>query len=198
MSPRMKKRLPAGWMGKKCRRWLKTAARGVPRRGLAVEVGCWRGRSTLVLASHLTPRSRLYAVDTWAGVPDDPEQHDRLYADAGDVYADFRHNLRLPIASGRVLPLRMTSLEGAAVLKREEGLASVDFCFIDADHRYDAVRADILAYLPLMKAGGVIAGHDFNPATWPGVVQAVTELLPGAGSVEDTSIWFYRLPGVEA
>lgn len=182
--------LPQGWMGKKCRRWLRRRAAEVARGGLVAEVGSWRGRSTLVLAKHLPALATLYAVDTWAGTPDDPEQHDKLYAGAGDVYADFRRNLAGPIRSERLIPLRMTSLEGATELARRHGPASFDFVFIDADHRYEAVRADILAYLPLVKPGGLIGGHDLG---WPGVLRAITELLPGFGTAP-TSIWFYRVP----
>lgn len=53
---------------------------------------------------------------------------------------------------------------------------SIDFCFIDANHTYDFVRKDILAYLPKMKKGGVIAGHDYN-MSHPGVIQAVNEIF---------------------
>lgn len=194
MSPRTKLDLPAGWMGAKCRRWLRRAARRIPHGGHVIEVGSWRGRSTLVLATHLPPRSRLYAVDTWAGTPDDPDQHERLYAGAGDVFGDFCRNLSRYITRGRVIPMRMTSLQGAAALKAKLGLQSVDLVFIDADHRYEAVHADILAYLPLVKPGGILAGHDHG---WPGVAQAVGELLPGYETAP-TSIWFYRVPALEA
>jgi predicted O-methyltransferase YrrM len=53
--------------------------------------------------------------------------------------------------------------------------ASLDFVFIDADHRYEMVARDIDAWLPKVKRGGIIAGHDF--CNWPGfgVIQAVTE-----------------------
>ncbi len=51
---------------------------------------------------------------------------------------------------------------------------SIDFCFIDANHTYEYVSRDIAAYLPKMKKGGVIAGHDYN-MSHPGVIQAVNE-----------------------
>ena len=38
---------------------------------------------------------------------------------------------------------------------------SLDFVFIDADHRYDSVVADIQAWLPKMKNGSILAGHDY-------------------------------------
>ena len=61
-----------------------------------------------------------------------------------------------------------------------------DFVFIDADHSYEAVRADILAYRPLVKRGGILAGHDYAPK-WEGVRQAVDELLPKVSVT--TTIW---------
>lgn len=51
---------------------------------------------------------------------------------------------------------------------------SIDFCFIDANHTYEFISRDIAAYLPKMKPGGVIAGHDYN-LCHPGVMQAVQE-----------------------
>lgn len=185
--------LPQGWMGKRCRKVLRKIAGRVPRGGIVAEVGSWRGRSTLVLADHLPPHARLYAIDTWAGVPDDPEQHARLYENAGDVYADFCANLEGPIRSGRVTPLRMTSLEGARQLYAWHGRQALDFVFIDADHRYKAVHGDILAYRALVKPGGILAGHDYSP-NWPGVMQAVGQLLPGFQVAKRSSLWYWRVP----
>lgn len=183
--------LPQGWMGKKCRKWLAKRAAAVPRGGIVVEVGSWRGRSTSVIADYLPPVAHLYAIDTWAGTPDDPEQHDRLYAGAGDVFEEFCRNLKGPIQSGRLTPLRTNSIDGALNLQSLLGAGSCDLVFIDADHRYEAVCADILAYLPLVKPGGIIGGHDFG---WPGVRQAVTELLPNAKQHKETSIWWMVVP----
>lgn len=53
---------------------------------------------------------------------------------------------------------------------------SVDFVFIDANHEYQFVKDDINAWLPKIKPGGIIAGHDYN-AEHPGVLQAVPEIF---------------------
>ena len=67
----------------------------------------------------------------------------------------------------------------------------VDMVFIDADHSYEGCKGDILAWLPNIKAGGILAIHDYkkskltyddnspHPQDWPGVDQAVDELLLG-------------------
>jgi predicted O-methyltransferase YrrM len=67
--------------------------------------------------------------------------------------------------------------------------APVDMVFIDGDHSYDGCCGDIWAWFPHIKAGGIIAVHDYkkgdipfnadgpHPVAWPGVDNAVDEWL---------------------
>lgn len=50
----------------------------------------------------------------------------------------------------------------------------LDFCYIDGAHDYDSVKSDIEAWWPRLKPGGILGGHDFDPANQP-VIQAVIE-----------------------
>ena len=50
---------------------------------------------------------------------------------------------------------------------------SLDLVYIDASHDFVSVCDDIEAWLPKVKIGGVLAGHDYNEKIWPGVVKAV-------------------------
>lgn len=74
--------------------------------------------------------------------------------------------------------MRMTSVEAAAILreqiivKRER--AMLDFVFIDGDHRREAVLADLNAWWPLVRRGGMMCGDDF---VWPSVRLAVREFI---------------------
>jgi len=58
---------------------------------------------------------------------------------------------------------------------------SIDFIFIDAGHTYGEVRLDILAWLPKVRKGGIMAGHDYNAFNrkggYPGVNKAVNEIF---------------------
>lgn len=170
---RKKVSLIEGWMGKHSRRWLAERAKDA---ALIVEVGVWKGRSTKVLADNT--RGRVFAVDHWKGTPEDDDQHDRLYGEADDsgdrVFSEFCRNLGPYIEAGKVVPVRMPSVEAAEYLLREYGPV-FGFVFIDADHSYEGCKADIEAYRRLVYPGGLLAGHDYH---WPGVYQAVNEAFP--------------------
>ena len=57
-----------------------------------------------------------------------------------------------------VVPILTTSVRAAKLFADE----SVPFCFIDADHSYASVTADLHAWWPKVRAGGMIAGHDYR------------------------------------
>ena len=52
-----------------------------------------------------------------------------------------------------------------------------DLIFIDADHREEEVRADILKWLPYVRKNGIMAFHDYDHPNYPGVKLAVDELM---------------------
>ena len=85
--------------------------------------------------------------------------------------------------AGRVRFVRLTSIAAARQLALD---SPADLIFIDADHSYEAVRGDFLAWVPHLAPDGVIAFHDSRPcparpdldaATGP--VRLVQEILRG-------------------
>lgn len=143
-----------------------------------VEIGAWRGRSSAFMAVEIanSKKNILFdCVDTWKGSPDE-EVHQTDPSVVNDtLYEEFLENMK-PVEK-YYRPLRMTSLEAAQLY--EDG--SLDFVFIDAQHDYASVKADIAAWAPKVRPGGFLAGHDFNPATPNGDVErAVLETFPDA------------------
>jgi len=70
------------------------------------------------------------------------------------------------------------------------GSNSFDMVFIDGGHSYAMVKADILAYTPLVRAGGIVSGHDYTTSRFKGVSKAVNELI-GVGEFKlVSSIWW--------
>lgn len=85
--------------------------------------------------------------------------------------------LRDEIAQGRCEIIPKTSPEVALQLEHMKG--KLDFCWIDAGHRYEDVKTDIVSLFPLLKIGGVMLGHDLDTNPDNEVSQAVRRFLPG-------------------
>ena len=70
----------------------------------------------------------------------------------------------------RLIPIKGYSYDVADQLPNN----SMDLIFIDADHSYESVKKDIVAYTPKLKDNGILSGHDID---YPGVNKAVRELI---------------------
>lgn len=166
----------------------KQLIRNAPRGAVIVEVGSWKGKSTAFLAVEAINANKnisIYAVDLWLGL-DDPAYLADHDVKAGTLYARFLDNMK-PLRSV-VTPLRMPSLDASRLF--QDG--AVDAVYIDASHKYEDVRADIAAWLPKVKPGGVLAGHDIHI---PDVGRAVLEAkLPGIGYNSTEDIWVHCKP----
>jgi len=85
---------------------------------------------------------------------------------------------------------KMTSKEGSYAVPDR----ALDMVFIDGDHQYEAVRQDIRMWLPKVKIGGYIAGHDFG--RHEGVTRAVCEYRMHHGGnlhLEMDSVWYWKV-----
>lgn len=162
-----------------------------------VEVGCKEGRTTGHILKTV-PSSTVIAIDPWMVAPaeanGDATREDYKDWDFGQIEKEFWANVGAENES-RCDMWRTTSLEAAELCASKGetgGLRPLDFdlVFIDALHDYESVAADIAAWWPLVRDGGVLAGHDFNHK-WPGVERAVADAFDlmqvGLGS---DSVWF--------
>lgn len=113
-----------------------------------IEIGTFLGGSaeTMLEASD----AHMVCVDTFRGT-------------AGNETAEVKRSvslqytlMRLDRFPGRVSVMVADSLSAARMI----GDGTADLIFLDADHSYDAVKADIAAWRPKLKPGGVFAGHD--------------------------------------
>jgi hypothetical protein len=145
-----------GWFGPANQRALERVLRGVARPGMRVlEIGTWKGLSTSVIARVVKEQGgTVYCVDTWAGNVGVGGAHKQVLVK--DVFAVFRDNMKLLGVWGVIRPIYMDSAAAHEVLKDD----FFDFIFIDADHRYEGVRGDLLRYLPKLKRGGIVCGDD--------------------------------------
>ena len=90
------------------------------------------------------------------------------------------------MSSGQVEIQRTESLKAAASCED----ASLDWIYLDADHRYEGCRDDLAAWLPKLKVGGLICGDDYGRKGWwdHGVTKAVSEFIRKA-DVSVVAVW---------
>lgn len=175
-----------GWCADAELRWLAEQAAVANR---IVEVGSHLGRSTRAMAD--ATKGKMIAVDDWWGPRDTiipPKERHKLYQQFGENLFDSPTALDKRLLAWKI---DHTHVNPDMVRKTLGEDFTADFIFIDGHHTYEAVKHDISVWLPFLKEGGLICGHDYIPM-FPGVVQAVNELLPLATQVTGTTIWQYR------
>lgn len=120
--------------------------------GDIVEIGSWKGKSTICLALglELANRGKVYAVDPHEGI------YSRGQKNALSTYKEFKENLREAGLNNRVVSVVKTS-EGAA---RNWKKKSIRFLFIDGLHDYESTLQDFSLWEPFVRKGGIIAFHD--------------------------------------
>ena len=148
-----------GWMGPHQLDWLGAQAAQMKS---VVEVGSLRGRSAFALLTACP--GLVYCIDPW---PKD---------------SDYESFMRECGPFPNLVAIRRKSPEAAALVP------DVDMVFLDGDHEYEAVVADITAWLP--KTRKLLCGHDYNVAEFPDVAKAVDETLGDrVTSAVGNSIW---------
>jgi predicted O-methyltransferase YrrM len=158
---------------------------------IIVEVGVWKGASTIFMASAAKARgidSVVIAVDTWLGSAYlwryGALDQLKMWHGTPMIYETFLANITSLAVADYVVPLRLDSLNAATVVADLK--ITADAIHIDAGHDYLSVRGDLHAWWPTLRAGGVLIGDDyFTDGTWPGVRLAVDEFFAAASvSVE--------------
>lgn len=154
----------------------------LPPCAIMAEVGVWRGYFGVEILNHTTV-GRLYEVDAWAGQTGNYAENPKTIAEHEADYAEARHNLRGHLPSGRAVIIRGMSVD---VARNNRTIPPLDAVFLDADHTYEGVRDDLLAWEPRLKPDGVILGHDFTENSFAtkynfGVIRAVREFCEQRG-----------------
>lgn len=150
---------------------------------LIIEIGVWKGRSTIKIASWLAEQKMgvVVGVDTWLGAIEfwnrqrtggkyDPTRDLRLLHGYPTVYADFHKNVEEAGLAKFVIPFPAHS-KLAADWFHEHNIKA-DVIHIDASHEKEDVTADISYWWPNLAPSGILIGDAYTSA-WPGVIEAV-------------------------
>jgi predicted O-methyltransferase YrrM len=132
---------------------------------VCVELGTWMGASAIPVARAIRRwGGHLTCVDTWAG---DVYASLAVRQSAPWMLVSCARNLMDAGVGATVRLLPCTTAE-AAVGWTE----SLDYLYIDAAHDEASVRADLVAWAPHVRPGGLILGDDYGHRLFPGVRRA--------------------------
>lgn len=148
---------------------------------IAVEIGSWAGATTRILAQ---AGFRVFAVDHWLGnrQPGDHLTNIPEHFPPDVACRTFCRNMDDELFIS-VYPLVGSSAFWASVWSE---YLPIDFLYIDASHEFQDVLADIQAWTPHVRQGGIIAGHDMG--IFEGVEAAVRKT--GCYLNEGRSVWW--------
>jgi hypothetical protein len=116
---------------------------------LGVEVGVYRGEYTEVLAKS---GLKIYGIDPWLSYED--YEYDKWQS---------KHDYNLEQARKRlavypnVVLIRKMSMDAV----RDFADESLDFVYIDGNHRFKFIAEDLMEWSRKVRTGGIIAGHDY-------------------------------------
>lgn len=147
------------------------------------EIGVFLGHSVAYMVSLAKEHGKdieVFAIDTFEGSEEHKSKGITNFNDA------FWYNMTFCRATPYITRVRADSI--SALDDDDVKNTDFDFVFIDAAHDYESVKADIAAWWPKVKPGGILAGHDYCEA-WPGVKQAVDEAFPNR-QLTSKSVWF--------
>lgn len=141
------------------------------------EIGCYTGESTRLF---LTKASQIVCVDPWEDYTENGlamTEMDLVEILFSAVHAE---------AQDRIMKVKAPSVEAAATFP--DGL--FDLVYLDGNHEYLHVLADMAAWAPKVKSGGILAGHDYDHL---GVTEGVRTVFGRPDQVFPDSTWMVRI-----
>lgn len=130
----------------------------LPLKGIGCEIGVYEGTHALSLLRRHKAITKLWLVDPYSS---------KDFNQIGNLEQAFKK------AYKRMTPWFQKAYFCKCKIQ-EVKLGALDWAYIDGDHSYKMVVADIETVWPMIKSGGIMGGHDFH-RTWTGVIRAVME-----------------------
>ncbi|MGI8664245.1 MAG: class I SAM-dependent methyltransferase [Acidimicrobiales bacterium] len=144
-----------GWLADDQALRLWTRARAVRAGGRIVEIGSFRGRSTVVLASAAATGVEVVAIDPHAGNDRGPREIDGFVVQAAQDNEAFNANLEAAGVREKVRHVRAFSSEAHA-----EVFGPIELLYVDGAHRYRPALADVQEWGARVAPGGTMLVHD--------------------------------------
>lgn len=142
--------------------------------GIELQMADDEARTLFTAASALPPTAVIVEIGTFMG------GSAALLAQTGNTVYTVDKEILCYETLSKFPNIKM--VEGDSVVVAGVWTTPIDFLFIDADHTYEGARADLRAWLPHVKPGGIVVFHDYDSHV--GITKAVNE------AIEDKRIGF--------
>ena len=149
-----------GWLTDTEAEFLYNAAKNCQGNGVIVEIGSWKGKSTIWLAkgSKAGSNIKVHAIDPHTGSSEHKERYGEVW-----TFKEFKENIKRANVADIVVPVVKTSEDAA----RDWDGKPIELLWIDGGHEYEVVKLDIDLWSPYLTNGGTIAVHDTTWLTGP-------------------------------
>ena len=146
----------------------------LPKNGIVAEVGVAGGDHAAAMKEISNPKG-MYLIDPWIVCFGPGEGAMKQVEDSLSVNILDEGVFNLEVHTDSIVAMKEYSVNASKYFPDE----FFDYVYIDADHRYDGVKEDIVHWFPKVKKGGYISGHDYRHTRQRmyGIKRAVTELL---------------------
>ncbi|GFH53262.1 O-methyltransferase [Chaetoceros tenuissimus] len=121
-----------------------------------IEIGVQEGKFSKIVLDTWKSCEKYHLVDVWAQQKNYKDQANVDDAAQDKLFRTTKENLKE--YEEKVQIHRMFSTEAAKSFENE----SIDFIYVDARHDYCGAKEDLEYYWPILKPGGIMAGHDYN------------------------------------
>lgn len=144
-----------GWLTKAEGTFLYKAAKEVNPKNVIVEIGSWKGKSTVCLGKgvHENSQVTIYAIDPHIG----SSKHQKMFNNSVDTYKEFIENIKRAAVNQYIEPIQKTSEEASKNFHKP-----IEFLFIDGAHEFELANLDYKLWFPKVIDQGLISFHD----TW--------------------------------
>ncbi len=151
-----------GWLTDKEGETLYNLAKNCKGNGVIVEIGSWKGKSTIWIASGSKSgnKVKVYAIDPHTGSSEHQKEGEKIY-----TFEEFKKNIKNAKVDDIVVPLVKTSEDAAKNFDEP-----IELIFIDGAHEYESVKLDFDLWFPKVINGGIMAFHD-TLGYWEGPFQ---------------------------
>ena len=162
---------------------IELAKKALESEGDFVEMGCYKGDTSLVLAEIIRGSGkRLFIYDSFEGLPEKAKEDESVLGAefrGGELFASKREVKERFLRAG--LPVPVIKKGWFSELTEADLPEKIAFSFLDGDF-YESIRDSLRLVLPKMVPRGVLIVHDYTNPALPGVKRAVDEVFSESGT----------------